>query len=237
MKVAICDDEQSQVEVIRLLVENAAKKCEATVDISTFLDPRTMLFETEDPKDWPDLVCVDVNMPQMLGTEAVRTMRKRGQGSAVVFFSVLSDVNILLSAFDVRATNYFVKEAIDVDRFNRVFADIHQVIDDQNQEAIVFCCAGESRNILVKEILYFEVKHHVTTVHYRGETFEFYSPLEKIAYVLEGQGFLRTHRSFLVARRFIDSVSATQVVLKNGETLPLSRTYSANVRTAVSAAE
>lgn len=222
-----------QIDIIEHLVRSSAKKCGTQIEVNAYLDPRNLLFETEDPQDWPDLICLDVNMPSMMGTEVARKMRRRGQRSAIIFFSVLQDVDILLAAFDVRAINYFVKGDLDVDRFHRVFADLAGAIEEDNQEAMVFSCAGETRNILVKDIRYFEVKRHVITVYYGDTSFEFYSQLAAIAETLRGRGFLMTNRAFLVSLSAIESLTTTEVILKSGEKLPLSRTYSTNVRKAI----
>ncbi|MCH3943857.1 MAG: LytTR family transcriptional regulator DNA-binding domain-containing protein [Atopobiaceae bacterium] len=138
-------------------------------------------------------------MPRVSGVDAVREMRSKGIHVPVVFFGMVAEVKTFLEAFDLRAVSYFITASIDDSRLCRVLMDVKEIIEERRWEAVAFSCAGEIRNIPVRDIEYFEVHGRIITVHYDGKTFDFYSQLSNIEELMHGRGFVRTHRAYLVA--------------------------------------
>lgn len=61
-------------------------------------------------KATPDLILMDILMPNMSGIEAVRVIRQRFPGNIpVIFLSSASDVQTILECKDVKAADYIVK--------------------------------------------------------------------------------------------------------------------------------
>ena len=50
------------------------------------------------------------------------------------------------------------------------------------------------------------------------------------------KGFVRTHKSFLVGKRFIRSIDSTRVLLDTGEELPVGKRYYAESLASIGAA-
>jgi DNA-binding LytR/AlgR family response regulator len=86
---------------------------------------------------------------------------------------------------------------------------------------------GERINILISDIIYFEVLNHTVTVHYYKddtvEKFECYSGLTKIEKKLEGKGFVRVHKSYLVAERHIYKRMPDHIEMANGDRVPVGK--------------
>ena len=91
-------------------------------------------------------------------------------------------------------------------------------------------CAGETRNIPLTDILYFEVIRRIITVHYGSEAFEFYSTMGKLENMLSQKGFVRIHRAFIVGHRHVASIKNNEVVMRDGTRLPVGRTYLKKLR-------
>ena len=83
---------------------------------------------------------------------------------------------------------------------------------------------------MLSDINYFEVQNRIITVHYESGSFEFYSTMSKIEESLFGKGFVRIHRAYLVARRYIQTITSGEVKLLNGVSLPVGGRYSANLQ-------
>lgn len=94
-------------------------------------------------------------------------------------------------------------------------------------EGMLFSFAREVVDIKIADIYFFEVLNRVITVHYmrngRERTFDFYNTLKSLEHLLHGQGFIRVHKSYLVAERHITAASKQSVLLSNGAELPLGR--------------
>lgn len=237
MRIVICDDEDSEIKKIRAHISKAIDRCGIPVTFVEYNNPTAMLFamDKDDPSTWPDLVCIDVSMPRVSGVDAVREMRSKGIHIPVVFFGMVAEVKTFLEAFDLRAVSYFITASIDDSRLCRVLMDVKEIIEERRWEAVAFSCAGEIRNIPVRDIEYFEVHGRIITVHYDGKTFDFYSQLSNIEELMRGRGFVRTHRAYLVAVRAIEEISGRNIQLVRGERIPLSRRYAPSVRGAIGA--
>jgi DNA-binding NarL/FixJ family response regulator len=57
----------------------------------------------------PDVVIVDINMPELNGLDAVRTMRKAGFDTKVVFFTANGNPLYVRKAFHLGANGYVLK--------------------------------------------------------------------------------------------------------------------------------
>ena len=68
-----------------------------------------------------------------------------------------------------------------------------------------------------------EVMRNYTTVH-GAEDYSVKRSLNDLERELDG-GFYRIHRSFIVNLRFVKRITRTEVILKDGTALPLSRKH------------
>lgn len=75
----------------------------------------------------------------------------------------------------------------------------------------------------VADILYFESQEKkIRLVREAGED-TFYGSIRKLGECLDGKGFLSCHQSLLVNCKYITGSSGTDIMLSNGEILPISR--------------
>ena len=103
---------------------------------------------------------------------------------------------------------------------------VERAVSRAESGRLLICNGSQKLSVLAEDILYFEVTRHVIKVCYdAGETFEFSSTLDATASALDGLGFVRVHRSFLVNVYAIERFGATALVLKGGLVFPVGRTY------------
>ena len=162
------------------------------------------------------------------GMAAARVLRKAEVRGDIVFFT--RSKGRVFEAFDVSALHYLVDGETSLAKFDEVFRRAKRQAETRTQASIVLSCAGEQRKLPISQIYYFEVINRIVTVHYVGGTFEFYSTLSKIEDTLAKRGFVRIHRSYLVAERFITGISHGEVSLSNGAVLPVGGRYADNIK-------
>ena len=63
----------------------------------------------------------------------------------------------------------------------------------------------------------------MVVLHTAGESYSFYQKLDALERELEGSGFLRCHRSFLVQERYVRSWMGRSLWLEDGTEVPISR--------------
>lgn len=66
-------------------------------------------------KHQPDVIVMDMSMPELDGVQATREIRKKAPGCAVLVLSMYSDEHYIRNAFEAGAKGYLLKNAIEVD--------------------------------------------------------------------------------------------------------------------------
>ena len=223
MRNFICDDSAEQLSLCKKTLANLSSRHGVHASIKTFPSGDALLFEAEDAYPTLDLVYLDIRMPGLNGLETAKRLREIGYLGDIVFFTYTADFAI--DGYDVSALHYVVKEQTSNEKFEEIFLRACERKQRRESEVLVLTCAGESRCVPVEEIRYFEIQQRIVTVFYRDERFEFYSTMMRLEEQLYDRGFVRTHKSFLVGKRYIRSIDSTRVLLDTGEELPVGKRY------------
>lgn len=200
--------------------------------IREYSDDKKLIFEIEDLIKWKlvnviILSCLDDERCYELGNKLYNLGFR---GSIVMMF--ISDV----VQYQVKYPSfYFGMKGESHDKcFEWTFMHALEYSKRQLEEYLILNRAGEYRQIKVNTIEYFEIRDHVVHVVYSEEkkmkSFEFISSLGKLEDQLFNRGFVRIHRSFLVASNVIQKMTYDSVTLMNGIVLPVGRKYSSKLR-------
>ena len=238
MRIVLCDDDIKVCkEYIRILREILA---EAQITSPTFetYDSGVKLLESWQWNN-SDILLLDIRMPDKDGMEVANELRERGYNGEIIFLTVSKAYAI--KAFNVDAYHYLVKGEVDKDKVASVFLEAYEDVTERERRYITLSRGGDLRNIAVDSIYYFGMKNRIITVHYQGdhgttkgtsdnrtdnETFAFYSTLDGLEELLEGQGFIRIHRAYLVAAaKSRKSDDNKEIRMSNGDIIPLGTRY------------
>lgn len=210
MRIAICDDEAADRQDMQAF---AARYFGGT-------ETETVLFSTA--KDLLaagirfDLVLLDIEMKSPTGFEAAQTLKNRENPPCIIFVTKSQ-------AYSVRgyglAFRYLVKplawplfcEAMDA------FWMEHQA------NTLLFRMDDSQVAVPIRSILYVESFGHTAVVHTKERQYTFRAILSDLSARLPRGCFAAPQKSYLVHMRYILSASATDVVLENGEHIPISR--------------
>jgi DNA-binding response OmpR family regulator len=120
-KVMIVDDDQDWLRTLPTLLNPWDFK------VTTLADPQQ--FWTVLQAVMPDILVLDVNMPQINGFELCQVVRSdpRWRRLPVLFLSVLTDTKTQNQAFNVGADDYLCKPVSAVDLANRIFNRLQRV--------------------------------------------------------------------------------------------------------------
>jgi len=234
MNIFICDDSAEHSSLCKKTLLRLSEQHGVHVRIKTFPSGEALLFEAEDAFATLDLIYLDIRMPGPDGLETAKRLRALGYLGDIVFFTVCADYAI--AGYDVSALHYVLKEQTSAEKFEEIFLRACERKQRRESEVLVLTCAGESRCVPVESIRYFEIQQRIVTVVYDAERFEFYSTMMRIEEQLFDKGFVRTHKSFLVSKRYIRSIDSTRVLLDTGEALPVGKRYYAESLRSIGAA-
>lgn len=108
MNIAICDDQENELESIRQIVfEYARAHSELSLTVNCFLNPLDML-DFISKNGVPDIALLDICMPGILGTEIAKEIKnKGGDNTDIIFLTTSSDFAV--EAFALHVNDYLTK--------------------------------------------------------------------------------------------------------------------------------
>lgn len=216
-KIAICDDQAEDQNYIKDLAGRWAAKRGNLLHIDAFPSAESFLFHYGGQKDY-DILLLDIEMDGMDGVSLAKKLRQDDDKIQIIFITGFPD--FMAEGYEVSALHYLLKP-LDEGAFFKVL-DRAAANREKSGKAVVFTVNGETFRVDAGEILYVEALAHfcrVKTVNGQFEVRQNFSGLKGEL----GEGFIRTHRSYLVRVSCIKRISRSDVTLDNGEKIPLSR--------------
>ncbi len=228
IRIAICDDEKNIRAYIHSLVRKQSIVCEVTEYASA---DEYLSSGTEH-----DLLFLDIEMngsaSGMDGMSMARRIRDMELIRQPIIIFVTGYEKYVYDAFDVDAFQYLLKP-IDEQKFAEVFSRAAGKIlfeSEQKKKTLVIQCGSESKVIPLSNIYYLESRNHKIVLHLKeGEqaslrSLEYYAKIGDLEKELRGQ-FYRIHRGYLVNLAYVEGYDKTEIILVDGNRLPLSQKY------------
>ena len=243
MKILIVDDEVPARARLRSILEEM-DGCVVSGEAANGREALQLAASLQ-----PDILLLDIRMPEMDGLEAAQHLQSLGQPPAVIFTTAYNDYAV--QAFEAHAVDYLLKpvrrerlaDALQHARLlTRVQAKaLHEANDPPaSRQRICASIRGSLQLIEVEDIRYFQAdQKYVTVVTPDGETL-----IEETLKALEEEfadRFVRIHRNALVARSYIagllrDDEGHGRLQLSGiASTLEVSRRHIAEIRRLVKA--
>lgn len=222
MQIGVCDDQ----EEIRELIIDKIKKFYPTENITSYKSGQEVLDDLYPP----DILFLDIQMPEMDGMETARELRKRDQQMMIIFVTVAQDY--VFQSFDVGAFHYLVKPFSD-EKFAEVLQNAVRQFQKRKMEcmgvkkerpSLTVTSKGEHITIPLEDIIYAEVFNRKIVIHTMDADIEYYGKmkdLEKKA----GQDFYRPHRAYLINFNFVRKYNATNIYLQKGQAFMAKQNY------------
>ncbi|MDQ2843147.1 MAG: LytTR family DNA-binding domain-containing protein [Acidobacteriota bacterium] len=195
----------------------------------------------------PDLIFLDVQMPQMNGVEVLHTIGDELR-STVVFVTAFEQY--ALAAFDAHAVDYLLKP-FDAERFEESLQRAKNEIGSRKTgqasehllalirsiqpskrflERVAVPSSGLVRFLKVQEIDWIESAGNYVCLHVKGESHLVRETMDSLERKLNPQNFGRIHRTAIINLDRIRELQAKSngdaiVILRDGYRLTLSRNY------------
>jgi DNA-binding LytR/AlgR family response regulator len=178
-----------------------------------------------------DAVFLDIHMPAVSGLEIARAIAAGSHPPAVVF--VTADEDHALAAFELAAVDYLLKP-IRAERLSRSVGRICELRDGGSApEMITVDQGGTTRMIRRDDVTYVQAQGDYARLHTADASYLIRVPLADLEQQWADAGFIRTHRSYLVALKHISSMKLAADgprVTVAGAGLPISRRHLPTVR-------
>lgn len=218
MKIAIVDDEANEREMIARYVGEWAEEKKELAEFRFFDGSESFLFSWEDDKDYA-LLILDIEMGEMSGLELAGKIRLEDKGIPILFVTGYDEY--IQYGYDVSALHYLIKPV----NKERLFQALNKLSEkEETAKSLIINSENEVRRISVREILYVEAAGHGSVLHTVDQVIrlkESFGELER--QLLSTDGTVKCHRAYLVNLRFVSAIRNANLILDNGESLPISR--------------
>lgn len=218
MKIAICDDEQVQIEVLSKYVKDWCRDKDEPCILKTFLSAEEFLFEYEDSKDY-HILLLDIQMKEMNGMELAKKLRSGKEEVQIIFITGVKDY--VFDGYAVDAVSYLLKpiKASELMKcLNRAFEKCKK-----EEKTLLIEDNGEISKVKIFDIYYVDSNGHDTYIHLRDIELRNRIGIKKMEEKLVLFGFFRIHRSYLVNIARIERITKQEVAIDNGFKLPIAR--------------
>jgi DNA-binding LytR/AlgR family response regulator len=178
-----------------------------------------------------DVVFLDIQMPGLDGIELASVLTRFKSPPAIVF--VTAHEQHAVDAFELNAVDYVLKPV----RAERIAEAVRRVLAAAREEApgdqVPVERGGVTRFVPVSEIRYVEAEGDYARLHTATESHLVRIPLSQLELQWADAGFVRIHRSILVAIPFIEELRVDAgrcAVLVGGTELAVSRRHTRQLR-------
>lgn len=223
MRVAICDDVIVEQSIIKdLLHKNIDLFEQEELHVFSFNSGEELISSYEQGNRF-NLVFVDMRMKEMNGIETIKGIKKMDSLGIVIITTSL--IEYAIEGYQVDATEFLLKP-IQEEKF--IAAVKHalrefEIRHNGNQDkTYIIEHRDESIGIRLDDIYYFESYGRKISIKSKKGVFEQYKNISTEEKNLRHEGFVRTHRSYLVNLKNIYRVKSSGIVLSNNELLPVS---------------
>jgi DNA-binding LytR/AlgR family response regulator len=234
IKCLIVDDEPPAREIMKqhiagVEVLELKGVCNNAVEAISFLKDHQI-----------DLLFLDIQMPQLLGTNFIRTLKSPPK---VIFTTAFR--KYALEGFELDAVDYLLKP-ISFERFLKAVNKVLQVnlpsIPDpllrENKEAnssfLYFRADRKMVKVYFHDILFIEALKDYIKIVMPNRTVVTKYVLTTLAELLPADEFLRIHKSFIIAINRIESFNTDSIQIAKHE-LPIGRLYKYDVNRVLNA--
>lgn len=224
MKIAICDDEKSEQQLLCKYVEEWAAQRGVKPRLKCFDSGESFLFSWEDEQDY-DVLILDIEMGGMSGMELAGKIRETDGDIPILF--VTGYAEYMQFGYDVTALHYLTKPL----KKEKFFSVLDRLPGEQREkEKILFQMDQGSISLPVGDIWYVEAEGHRCILHTQNAVIPLKEGISSVEKRLTGYGqVVKCHRSYLVNLQHVSVVLKEEMILDDQGRVPVSR----NLRRAV----
>jgi DNA-binding LytR/AlgR family response regulator len=224
IRIGICDDELLFRNGVCALLEKYGKPENYVADC---FDNGDSLIDAHTKSPY-DIIFLDVVMPLFNGIEVAREIREQDKNVRIVFLT--SSTDYAVESYSVKASNYLLKP-VSEEKFCSCLNDLLEEFA-QDSPSILVKSFSTTHHVQLNQIEYVEAQNRYSVLYLAdGESIR----TPKALYALEDEltldnGFYKCHRSYIINLHCVDAYTNSEIKMRSGNLIPLSRSYNSNFK-------
>lgn len=218
VKIAVTENEEDTRSLIRSYLDRFSEEQGLALDIQEYGNGRELLLA---PSLQPDIILLDINMPEMDGMTAAQKIRETDSGVILIFITELAQY--ALQGYRVQAFDYLLKPVAYSSLLFSLQRAVRILQNRPEDKMLALGYGGSITRISVRDITYFEVSGHKVHCHTARKTFPTTSfTLSALEESLAPYQFVRCNNCYLVNLAHVKSIDKGMAIVGN-EVLSISR--------------
>ena len=220
--IAICDDSKQERQILAALFKRYQELHATPLQIHIFQNGFSLLDAIAQGKRF-DITILDILMPGENGIEIARNIRASGTDTEIIFLT--SSPEYAVDSYEVKAQNYLLKPVTEEKFFASIDSILAELDKKDTASFIIYTTEKQYSRIRVSSLVYGEVTHRTITLHLADQTM-----ISAVMTFTEFQDILKAypdfiypHRSYAVNMNYIQYVTKSDIILTDGQKIPLSR--------------
>lgn len=232
LHIAICDDDNYAVQTHKTVTENCLKQNGSVGDITTYTDSSNLLYDVTEDHFFFDLILLDIEMPGSSGMELAASIKPFLPNVKIIF--ITSHIEYAIDAFELSIFRYVPKNDLDR-RLPSAIADAVRLIALEDGKAYTIQTNSRLEKIPYREIYYIEREEKNARITAVNGISKVRKSLQQVYEELGTEEFLYIDRGCIVNIIHVMRIKDSMAVLKNGVSLPISRSHLQGVKEQINA--
>ena len=211
----IVDDEPLAQEILESYVQQnnqlcLIKKCSTAFEAFEILHRQKV-----------DLMFLDVKMPALNGIDFLKSLKN---SPSVIFTTAFSEYAV--ASYDLEAIDYLLKP-ITKERFEKSLEKLFKIqptIVALEKNYTYFKVSGKLQKLMHDEIFYAQSIKDYMMLYTKNGNYIVHMTMKYLSELLPSSQFLRVHRSYIINKIFIKSISKNQIQVNDVE-IPIGESY------------
>ena len=222
-RIALCDDEAEALnKTERMLRKYEAEHPGTEFAVDRFESADRLLFMAAKESYMPDLLFMDIYMPEIKGIEAAGKLRSMGSRTRIVFLTTSKEH--ALEAFGVDAAQYLVKP-VAAERLYRLMDRFLEEAEEERRRYLLLRIEGRIQRVPLSDIVYCEAQGKTQCLHLSdGARHLLRMTMAEICGMLSPwREFVRVGVAYIMNLDYIDNLNAQEISLNSGTKINLPR--------------
>lgn len=219
IKIAVVDDEKYFLEKIKTLLIQIMTSANVEYSINTYINSDDFL-----KSDFQfDLLLFDIDMPQINGFDLVKRINSislKSNQYTVIYISNYE--KLVFESFKYSPLRFVRKNMLESDFSEAIEAFLQKHMTENDCFTFIDNDSNAYKKIQIMDIMYFEsYGHDIYLVEKTGKTYKIKRSISCTLNQLESQyslnGFIRSHKSYLVNYKHIYKIQDNKIYFANGK--------------------
>lgn len=219
-RIAVCDDDNLALRVLISLIKKEFEKHSVSIHLDAYQDSRQLKENLQ--RISYDALFLDVDMPAFNGISLACLQKQLSPSTVIIFIS--NHAEKVFDSLMAEPLRFLRKQYLERELPEAICAFLKKTKSPE-EEKLVLLSHSVLRTVFIKDILYVESFNKIQHVVLKKETLPVRYTIQYLEEQLEPHQFFRPHRCFLVNPNCIYSIEKNELILDNGQSIPISRSH------------